>query len=206
MDYYGFVRKDIAPLIKGHYKRTLEVGCGNGATLAWLKEKGICEETVGIEYSPAACAHARKKLDRVIEGDAELIELADHEQFDLILCLDVLEHLKNPSKLLSRLRKHLSPGGRLIVSLPNVRHHSVIVPLLFGGRWDYSDAGILDSTHLRFFTRSTAHRLLEESGFGISACIGSGQQWSPSRGWRWLGKLSWAEPFCAVQYLISATA
>ncbi|MBE9609551.1 class I SAM-dependent methyltransferase [Chitinilyticum piscinae] len=206
MDYYGFVRQEIIPLLPEHAPRALEVGCGNGATLAWLKASGLCREAVGVEYSQSASQIAREHLDLVIEGNAEHIDFGSLGQFDLILCLDVLEHLQDPWLMLRRLRERLSERGVLIVSLPNVRHHSVLLPLLLGGRWHYTDAGILDRTHLRFFTRDTARDLLETSGFAIADSCSVGQNWSPSRWWRWLGKWRAAEPFCAVQYLFAARA
>jgi len=82
-------------------------------------------------------------------------------RFDLILCLDVLEHMLDPWRVVDRLvTQHLAVGGTLLVSLPNVRHYSVTLPLIFQGRWDYNDAGILDRTHVRFFTPHSAVQLL----------------------------------------------
>ncbi len=89
--------------------------------------------------------------------------------FDLILLLDVLEHLVDPWAVLSRLtEKYLAVGGKVIVSLPNARHFSLVVPLLFG-KFDYRERGILDKTHLRFFTRNSAANLLRSAGLTIEA-------------------------------------
>ncbi|QLG87800.1 class I SAM-dependent methyltransferase [Chitinibacter bivalviorum] len=203
MEYYGFVRHEIAPMLPAHADRVLELGCGNGATLAWLKANGRCNSTTGIEYSPDASSIARQHLDHVIEGDAEQIDLQALGQFDLILCLDVLEHLRDPWQMLRKLKQQLTPQGRIIVSVPNIRHHSILLPLLFRGQWRYQAAGILDQTHLRFFTQESAQQLLEQAGFQIEQCTGLGQQWAASRFWRWLGKLAWAKPFCSVQYILN---
>ena len=86
--------------------------------------------------------------------------------FDDVVCADVLEHLPDPSAVLQRVRGWIAPGGRLYVSLPNVANAAVRLSLL-AGRFEYADAGILDRTHLRFFTRRTARRLVEEAGFRI---------------------------------------
>ncbi|WP_373975569.1 class I SAM-dependent methyltransferase [Chitinibacter sp. SCUT-21] len=204
MEYYGHIRSEISPLLPSHAQRALEVGCGNGGTLAWLKANGVCDEIVGLEYCHDASEIARQQLDLVIEGDAEQIDLAQLGQFDLILCLDVLEHLRDPWALLKRLKQLLKPNGQIIVSVPNIQHHSVVLPLLFHGRWQYQAAGILDRTHLRFFTQATAQELLSQAGFKVEQCTGLGQQWAKSRFWRWLGKTAWATPLCSVQYLLSA--
>jgi 2-polyprenyl-3-methyl-5-hydroxy-6-metoxy-1,4-benzoquinol methylase len=98
-----------------------------------------------------------------------------HGLFDLVLCLDVLEHMVNPWAVVDRLvTNYLAPGGTLVVSLPNVRHHSVVLPLLFRGRWEYEDAGLLDRTHLRFFTRVTAMRLVSHKNLERVQCVGAG--------------------------------
>jgi SAM-dependent methyltransferase len=105
----------------------------------------------------------------------------ENSQFDVILCLDVLEHMVNPWGAVDRLvSRYLAPGGALVVSLPNVRHYSVVLPLLLQGRWDYQDAGLLDRTHLRFFTRDTALRLLSHPLLEPARCVGAGFEW-PSR-------------------------
>ena len=81
----------------------------------------------------------------------------------------------NPWSVVDRLTSnYLADGGKLIVSLPNVRHYSVVLPLLFGGRWDYADAGLLDRTHLRFFTRDSAQRLLSHTRLGALTCSATG--------------------------------
>jgi SAM-dependent methyltransferase len=87
--------------------------------------------------------------------------------FDLIIALDVLEHLIDPWSIVRRLHGILNPGGVIIASIPNVGHYSVAVPLVLRGQWNYADEGLLDRTHLRFFTRRTAVDLLTCSGLVI---------------------------------------
>ena len=162
-EYFAAARTDVATLLPARVESVLEVGCGTGATLRWLKEHSPVGHTTGIELFESAAQSARPYVDRLIVGDAERLVAAGvlaSEEFDLILCLDVLEHMIDPWEFVSRITRTLKPGGTLIASIPNVRHLSVIADLVARGRWDYRSAGILDRTHLRFFTLSTAKDLL----------------------------------------------
>lgn len=181
-DYFAHARKEIAPLLPQQCGRVLEIGCGSGATLGWLRRDQRASFTVGVEISESAAQRARVHADEVYCLDFERVELpSENKKFDVILCLDVLEHMVNPWLIVDRLAaQHLVPGGILIVSLPNVRHYSVVLPLLFRGQWNYQDAGLLDRTHLRFFTRDTAVRLLSHPALGLVHCRGTGFGW-PSR-------------------------
>jgi 2-polyprenyl-3-methyl-5-hydroxy-6-metoxy-1,4-benzoquinol methylase len=168
IDYYSNPRKDILPLLPENILKVLEIGCGQGATLQWIQTIRDCVKVVGVELFPEAAEIAKKRLDSVIQGNIESIELPfENNEFDLILCLDVLEHLIDPWDVLKKLATLLKLGGSLITSIPNVKHYKVILPLLFLGRWDYVDSGILDKTHLRFFTRKTAIGLIESSGLKV---------------------------------------
>ena len=163
--YYAFVRKDIEPLLPSKAARVLEIGCGGGGTLAWLKESGRAQWTAGIELSAEAAAVAKTRVDEVHCGDAgDLLAKFPQGSCDLILCLDVLEHLVDPWSALNAIHGLLRPGGRIITSLPNVRHHSVVLPLLLRGRWEYREAGIMDRTHLRFFSRQGIAALMRGAG------------------------------------------
>lgn len=181
-DYFSHARQEIAPLLPPQCGRVLEIGCGSGATLGWLRRRKGATHTVGVEIFEAAAESARRHTDEVHCLDYERVCLpVGSGEFDLILCLDVLEHMVDPWRVIDRLvSQHLVPGGTLIVSLPNVRHYSVVLPLLLQGRWDYQDAGLLDRTHLRFFTRGTAIRLLSRAQLESVHCRGAGFEW-PSR-------------------------
>lgn len=169
-DYFSGTRTQILDLIPKFSQRVLEIGCGSGQTLEMLKEKKLCKETVGIELFSEAADEARDKVDFVYCMDIEKGTMPeDIGMFDLILLLDILEHLINPWEVLTSLTKtHLAEGGRVIVSLPNARHFSLVLPLLFG-KFDYKERGILDKTHLRFFTRKSAAELLKSAGLTIEA-------------------------------------
>jgi O-antigen biosynthesis protein len=124
----------------------------------------------GVEISPEAAAIAADHCDHVIVGDAEKLdydELLGDERFDAILFADVLEHLRDPDALLRRVRPFISDEGVVIASLPNVAHASVRLALL-GGEFRYRDTGLLDDTHVRFFTRDSIQDLFEESGYAIT--------------------------------------
>jgi SAM-dependent methyltransferase len=160
--YFSHARKEIATLLPLQCGRVLEIGCGSGATLGWLRQSRRASHTVGVEIVEAVANDAKSNVDEVYCADFERVELpARNADFDVVLCLDVLEHMVDPWSAVDRLvTRYLKPGGVLIVSLPNVRHYSVVLPLFFRGRWDYEDAGLIDRTHLRFFTRRTAFGLL----------------------------------------------
>jgi SAM-dependent methyltransferase len=169
--YFGNERQDIARLLPPHAARVLEVGCGSGATLQWLKASGRCDTTVGIELFADAAAVARARVDELHVGNAEiLIEgLFSPASFDLVLCLDVLEHMVDPWAFVTRLQQLMKPGALLVASIPNVRYLRVVLPLLLAGRWRYEASGILDRTHLRFFTCEGALALVSPPGLTLQA-------------------------------------
>jgi 2-polyprenyl-3-methyl-5-hydroxy-6-metoxy-1,4-benzoquinol methylase len=173
--YFNFVRRDIEELLPAYAPRVLEVGCGAGATLAWLRDTGLAVHTTGVELAADAAAVARTRVDTLHEGSAEFwLARLQNESYDLVLCLDVLEHLVDPWAAMRRLHELVRPGGAVIVSLPNIRNHRVLLPLLFGGKWAYTDAGIMDRTHLRFFSHQTATDLLSQAGFDVDAETANG--------------------------------
>jgi 2-polyprenyl-3-methyl-5-hydroxy-6-metoxy-1,4-benzoquinol methylase len=165
--YFANARDDVLGFVPDGVARVLEIGCGSGEFGAVLKRRGGVS-VVGVELVEAAAAIARERLDQVIAADVQHQDLDLPEQaFDCLVCNDVLEHLVDPWTVLARLRRHLAPGGWLVASIPNVRHQKVVRRLLWPGEWRYEDKGVLDRTHLRFFTRSSARALVESAGFGI---------------------------------------
>ncbi|MEK6274695.1 MAG: methyltransferase domain-containing protein [Actinomycetota bacterium] len=149
--------------------RVLEFGCATGYMSEVLKSKLGCT-VVGIEISPEAAAIAEQHCERVIVGDAERIDYAVElagEEFDVVLFADVLEHLKEPADVLRRIRPFIAENGVVVASIPNIAHGSVRLALL-GGEFRYRDLGLLDETHLRFFTRASIQDLFEETGYVIT--------------------------------------
>jgi len=149
----------------GRNKRVLEVGSGPGFVSKRLKQNGC--DVFAVEIDPEKAKDAKKFCEKVFVGNIEEIKLALSKQsFDVILFGDVLEHLKNPEETLLKLKDFLKKDGRIIVSLPNIANWKIRLKLGFG-KFDYEDWGILDKTHLRFFTRKTARKLIEDAGFEI---------------------------------------
>jgi O-antigen biosynthesis protein len=149
--------------------RVLEFGCSSGYMSAVLRDRLGCQVT-GVEVDRAAADAASVVCERVIVGDAEqlnLEELLEGEDFGAILFADVLEHLKEPAALLRRVRPFLAEDGVVVASIPNVSHGSLRLALL-GGEFRYRESGLLDETHLRFFTRAGVQDLFEESGYVVT--------------------------------------
>jgi 2-polyprenyl-3-methyl-5-hydroxy-6-metoxy-1,4-benzoquinol methylase len=173
-DYYMNIRRDLLPHIPSNNTRILDVGCAAGYFGGYLKQKGYAQTVWGIELDRTAAEQARARVDRVFCANLNQRSAADilgdtPENFDCIICADILEHLNDPWKVLHDLSGFLSAEGRIIVSLPNIRHWSISLPLVFRGEWMYSDAGILDRTHLRFFTRRTMIELFDKANLRVVA-------------------------------------
>jgi GT2 family glycosyltransferase/SAM-dependent methyltransferase len=165
--YYSRINQRLARLVPGRARRILEVGCGAGYLGAWLKEQDPSREVVGFEAFPEAAREARRRLDAVVEGDVEKLALPyPPGYFDCILYGDVLEHLHDPAAVLRAHARHLAPGGEIAVCIPNVGHWSILKEIL-AGRFTYADEGLLDRTHLRFFTRQSFETVLNEAGMKV---------------------------------------
>lgn len=120
----------------------------------------------GIEFVSDACEEAKRRLDNIYQGSAEDADLISNlGSYDCIICADVLEHLTDPWTTLTLLRDHLRKNGRLVCSIPNIRYFKVILKLLLFGDWKYQEAGIMDKTHLRFFTRKSIELMFKQSGY-----------------------------------------
>ena len=164
--YFSHARTEIEPLLPPAPSRVIEIGCGDGSTMAWLKSVRSPNYTAAVELVPAAAERARAVFDEVEVSSVDTASFAFREpRFDLALALDVLEHLAAPDQMVRRLHTMLEPGGVVIASLPNIAHFSVSWPLLWRGRWDYQAEGLLDRTHMRFFTEPTIRALFTENGF-----------------------------------------
>lgn len=170
-NYYKHQRPELVQYIKEGNNRILDVGCAEGALGELLKQRGMASEVVGIELFSGAAKMAESKLDRVICGDLEAIKQEgirlELNTFDYIICGDVLEHLREPWDVLRWLVSTLKEDGRVIVSVPNVRYWGVSLPLVFSGKWEYRSEGILDRTHLRFFTKQTFSEMIMGVGLSI---------------------------------------
>jgi 2-polyprenyl-3-methyl-5-hydroxy-6-metoxy-1,4-benzoquinol methylase len=149
----------------GSNKRVLDVGCATGYLAKALTAFG--NVVSGVELDSAAADQARPWLDRVVIGDLEQLDLVaefGEDAFDVVVFGDVLEHLRDPLRVLRQARPLLRLGGWVVLSVPNIAHGDVRLALL-KGRFDYTKVGLLDDTHVRFFTRQSLGRFLRDGGF-----------------------------------------
>ena len=171
-EYYESPRYEMLPLVPPAAKKILELGCGTGAFAAQLKERNNCE-VWGIEHVEKQARKAKGILDKVIIGDVTTeVDGLPGRYFDCVICNDILEHLVDPYTLLKALRDHLTDNGVLVISIPNVRYYRVVKDLLLHGDWRYKESGVLDKTHLRFFTRKSIIRELDENGWCVEYIAG----------------------------------
>lgn len=173
MTYYGGVNPDLLARLPMAADRVLEIGCGEGALSRAYRLRNPRVRYLGIELFDAAAEVARPHLDGLVVGDIETEPVRDAADamlsegpLDALVFGDVLEHLKDPWALLSHLRGFMAPDGVCVACIPNVAHWSILTGLL-AGRWDYADAGLLDRTHLRFFTRKTAVDMFTQAGWSV---------------------------------------
>jgi 2-polyprenyl-3-methyl-5-hydroxy-6-metoxy-1,4-benzoquinol methylase len=165
--YYAGKREDILSLINlRDGAKILDVGCGYGGIGKLINAK-YKAEIHGIDISQIAVDKARIYYDSVMAGNIETDEF-DYQAayFDIIICSDILEHLSDPWNALRKLKKYLKDDGLIVASIPNIRNAEVIVQLL-DGSFDYQEFGVLDDTHLRFFTYRSSINLFERSGFEV---------------------------------------
>lgn len=154
-------------LLVGEGKAVLDVGCATGYTASVLRARGCRVD--GIEYDASAATDAAKHVDRLEVGDVQamdLVTLFGAESYDAIVFGDVLEHLTAPEAVLRACLPLLKPGGAVVASIPNVAHGAVRLALL-SGRFDYTSTGLLDETHVRFFTRDSVLALLATAGYAV---------------------------------------
>jgi 2-polyprenyl-3-methyl-5-hydroxy-6-metoxy-1,4-benzoquinol methylase len=158
----------MVPFVPIGARTILDVGCSRGLFGAVLKERDPTVHLTGVEPDPEAAEQARTHYDLVVDGhfpDA----LSEEASFDCIVFNDVLEHVVEPWSVLARSVRHLAPGGTIVASIPNVRFIVVVRNLALRGLWNYTDWGVLDRTHLRFFTRASIEGLFAGAGFRIES-------------------------------------
>ena len=166
VQYFTNARTDLISMIKedrGEAIRVLEIGCGGGSTLAKIQYLFPNAEVKGIELAENVARLGMNQID-IIQGNIETMQLPyEKKHFDYIIFGDVLEHLHAPDEVLRKMKVYLREGGQFLCSIPNLMHKSVILSLL-RGQFQYEDAGILDRTHIRFFTLSSIIDMLHRCG------------------------------------------
>lgn len=159
----------------------LDLGCWTGRFGDKLKKEKKCF-VVGVDINKKALKIASERLDKVCLIDlgksSDLFGAINNQIFDYIVLADVLEHLENPKDLLLVIKKSMRQNTKLMISVPNIAYHEIRVNLLLG-KFDYGKTGILDETHLRFFTRKSITKLIEDCGFKIEKFMWSGRKWWP---------------------------
>ncbi len=187
----------------------LDIGCASGYMGEFLiKEKGC--KVWGIEPDTDFAARAKNSGYDVVINKGVDEGLKDIEaQFEYIIMADVLEHLVEPERVLKNAKKFLKPGGRIFISLPNIAHYSIRLKLLLG-KWEMQDWGILDKTHLHFYTLDSAKKLLEDAGLKVEKLRPRGdlERWFRGFGLEKIGKkilFFWPEIF-AVQFVFITKA
>ncbi len=165
--YHDQLNRPLLEFIDGAPKCALDLGCAMGHFGAELKERFPGVEVIGIDANRAAAAVAATRIDRVICDRLDNLDFAAHGlgNVDAIIAADILEHVPNPWRLLERLRSVLAPDGQLLASIPNVRNLVLLSELVQDGRWSYRPEGLLDITHLRFFTLFEMRRMFEDTGY-----------------------------------------
>jgi 2-polyprenyl-3-methyl-5-hydroxy-6-metoxy-1,4-benzoquinol methylase len=182
-DEHGYVQLQTIPY-RGHHllaQAVLDVsrpgdlvfegGVSSGYFATLLADAGLVVD--GHELDPVAAERARQVCRHVYVGDLDQFDVSQlTDRYQVLLFGDTLEHLPDPPAVLARLRTRLAPGGHLVLSIPNVANWAVRLGLL-AGHFDYADRGILDRTHLRFYTRATLISMLAEAGFEVTRLVGT---------------------------------
>ena len=165
--YYNNIRYEMLKYLPLDAKTVIDIGCGDGSFAKVIKER-TGAEVWGIEYMKDEAQRAEKVLDKVYSGpcEAHLDKLPKH-YFDVVYFNDVLEHLVDPYMVLEKIKIHLKPGGIIISSIPNIRYHNALIKLLFNKEWEYKGSGVMDKTHLRFFTGKSILKMYERLGYKV---------------------------------------
>jgi|GEM_PF-1071462 len=201
-DYYRNERRDIERLIPKGARFILDVGCGRGGLGKILKERDKNLIVWGVEINEEIAGEAQTNLDRVIVTDIEQKnDVFDNPiHFDSIIFADILEHLKDPWAVLKKFHHHCSPTGRIICSIPNIRHYKVLKDMV-RDRWLYREDGILDKDHLRFFSLATIRNMLAIAGYEVEKIQGKKRASPLMKFLNWLS-CNKLENFLIQQYLV----
>lgn len=183
--YYSQSRPEMRCRIPQGVNSVLDVGCGAGSFGAALREDHPDWQICGVELFEDEAARAREHYNEVWAGDVHVIlDQIQGRTFDVIVFNDLLEHLVDPGRALTQCRTLLAPGGHVLASIPNMRFWPALSDLLFQADWRYRDAGVMDSTHLRFFTKRSMIRMFESTGYRVVSIDGINKTWIKSLRWR----------------------
>jgi 2-polyprenyl-3-methyl-5-hydroxy-6-metoxy-1,4-benzoquinol methylase len=166
-NYFSLERQLFKNAVTESNLKILDIGCGTGILGSYFKKIQNCT-VYGVEINENAYKEALLNLDNVIKGNIELIDLPfEKSNFDIIIMGDVLEHLINTISSIKKLQYFLKDDGRILISVPNIRHWKIMLKLLFQDSWKYESSGILDYTHMRFFTKKSLLELFKENDIKV---------------------------------------
>lgn len=169
---YGGINEAVLRQVPASVTRLLDLGCGVGSMAKLLKARTGCQ-VMAITVSTEEARLAAESLDQVLVADLDQFDFASLGMFDCILCSHVLEHLREPGRVLSELRPHLAPNGVLVAALPNVLFWKQRGEFL-RGRFRYAEGGLMDRTHCRFFDWHTARELITGAGYALETAQAAG--------------------------------
>lgn len=173
-DYYLRERSEILGYIPKTARKILDAGCGAGVFAVQLKQK-LNAEVWGIEMDGKAASLAKDKIDKILVGDIyNLLSGLPDTYFDCVIFNDLLEHLADPFTVLTKIKDKLTKDGVIVCSIPNIRYFKILKELLLKKQWKYQDSGILDKSHLRFFTQESIKEMFEVLGYEVLRLEGMG--------------------------------
>lgn len=198
-EYSEHFSKNLLRMVPDGVQRVLDVGCATGRLGLELKKRGVTE-VWGVELNRDYAEEAKTRLDTVICRDISDNELSlPNSHFDCVIFADVLEHLVDPWAVVGNSKKYLRPGGWIVASIPNIRHVTIILGLILG-RWTYTEHGLLDRTHLRFFTKREVMRLFDDDGFHVEKIRCNLSDHRPIAILAWVASLYYFRNFLSLQY------
>jgi 2-polyprenyl-3-methyl-5-hydroxy-6-metoxy-1,4-benzoquinol methylase len=201
--YFHADRNDLLQFLQHEkFNNGLDIGCAAGVLGTQMMRSSVVNNVDGVEINPEIAKQAVMVLNKVWQGGIEAVlhdtPLTD---YDLICMADSLEHLMDPWKVLSDLYQNAAVGTKLVVSVPNIHEKNVLLPLLFQGRFEYQNSGVMDRTHLHFFTRSSLIKILGETGWVVEKT----QPNIKKKYLKWWYPHQLLEEFVAVQYFALAS-
>ncbi len=209
-DYFSNIRLDLVQFIRNESNlKVLEIGAAYGETLFYLKENGFASEAVGVDlFEDKKNPQNYKSIDNFIFGNIEEIYLEQYvNYFDVIFLPDVLEHLLEPKNVLNKISQYLKNDGKIIISMPNIRHYSALNKIFIKGDFQYEESGLFDYTHLRFYCKKNIIQLIEQSKYKVIAEQSSIKNYKGKSFAKLFNKITLGvfEEFLSYQYFFVAT-
>lgn len=178
MNYYEGVNAELLSMLPKEVQTVVEIGCGAGRFAAAYRAINPTVRYLGVEIFEKAAQQAATQMNDVIIGNIEdsdvffeLEEMLEDSKIDVLVFGDVLEHLLDPWEILAKFKQLMSSNGYCVACIPNISHWTILAGLIHG-EWNYADSGLLDKTHLRFFTKKTMIELFQNTGWQIEAFTG----------------------------------